>query len=218
MTSNALFTEKQDANLDKALDNLGLKITLMGVGGTGCNIVQRAGEVGIEGVHLIGIDQDARSLAYHKIEEKIFLFRKLSDDGTGTYEHTLEEAFENESGTINKIMEKTDLAFLLSSLGGETGAVLTPRIAEIAKEHGIIVFAICVLPFSVEGDTKGERARRALEEVTKTAGKVISIKNDSLLDIDPKVPLHEAFGLLDDKIVRLIKGMIAPSESEVDIK
>ncbi len=211
--------EKEDEmELQEAFKILKLKKKIIGVGGAGCNIVRRVSKIGIPGVELIAMDVDAEHLDYIPIENKLLIGRDSTEGFTCSSEELGRAACEEERSAINDMMEKTDIVFILCGLGGGTGTGAAPLVAEIAKEQGTLVFAICVLPFKAEGTKRTEKARGVLEELKKTAETVVSIKNDILLENYPDLSTIEAFSVLDELIVRFMKSLLDPLEAEYHFK
>ncbi len=207
-------TKEDETELQEVLNTLKLRKNIIGVGGTGCNIVRKATEVDMHGVGLVAIDVDSTHLETVPIENKYLICK----DPTGGFIFSSVGADKEERDTIDEIMEKTDITFLVSGLGGSTGTATAPMVAEIAREHCALIFAICVLPFKVEGAKSGKRAEKALNELEDIADTVVSIKNDRLLETYPELDMVDAFGTLDDLIVRFIKAVIDPITSDEDCK
>ncbi len=201
---------KDEKEIREALKTLELRKSIIGIGGTGLNIVRRAAKVGIHGIDLFAMDVNAPHLDVVPIENKL-LIGKNTGDG---YTFPSEGLDQEERDFINDIMKDTDIAFLVCGLGGKTGTTATPMVAEIAKEHGTLVFVICVIPFKAQGTRYENKANEALGELEKIADTVVSIKNDKLLKACPDVSMTDAFSVLDELIVRFIKGVIDPTSSD----
>lgn len=201
-------TNENTIELQEILNTFKLRKNIIGVGGTGLNIVQRATEVDMQRVELVSIDVDSTHLDIVPIENKYL----ICQDPTGGAIFSSVEEDKEERDTIDEIIEKTDITFLVCGLGGKTGTSLTPRIAEMAKEHGNFIFAICVLSFSVEGRERVEKARNALEKLKLEAETLVTIENDKWLETNKQLTMLEAYDLLDDLIVRYIKEMISPAD------
>lgn len=207
-------SKENEIELQKVLNTLKLRKNLIGIGGAGCNIIRKASEVDMQGVGLIAIDADISHLDIVPIENKYLICK----DPTGGFIFSSVEGHKEDRDTIDEILEKTDITFLVCGLGGSTGTAAAPMVAEIAREHCALIFAICVLPFKVEGAKSGRRAEKALTELEGIADTVVSIKNDRLLETYPKLDMVDAFGTLDDLIVRFIKAVIDPISSDDDCK
>ncbi len=207
-------SKENEIELRKVLNTLKLRKKIIGIGGAGCNIVQRATDFDMQGVELVAIDVDSKHLDIVPIENKYLICK----DPRGGFIFSSVEGDKEERNTIYDNMEKTDITFLVCGLGGSTGTAAAPMVAEIAREHCALIFAICVLPFKVEGAKSGRRAEKALTELEGIADTVVSIKNDRLLETYPGLDMVDAFGTLDDLIVRFIKAVIDPISSDDDCK
>jgi cell division protein FtsZ len=79
-------------------------------------------------------------------------------------------------------------------------------IARFAKESGAIVIAAVTLPFKLEG-ARIVKAEEGMEELRKNCDTVIVIENQRLLELARNLPLKKAFGIADDLIASMIKGI-----------
>jgi cell division protein FtsZ len=99
----------------------------------------------------------------------------------------------------------SDLLFLFTGLGGETGSNLTPAVASLARKASGLVIVSAALPFSVEGRGRQDVASKALPEVVEAAHLTITYPNDGLLKMTPNLPLRRAFKVMDE--IMLIPAM-----------
>jgi cell division protein FtsZ len=98
------------------------------------------------------------------------------------------------------------MLFIVTGLGGGTGTGCSPAIAKLAKEMGAIVISCVTMPFKVEGARMG-KAEDGLYQLRQACDTVIVIENDRLLKVAGNLPLREAFGVADNLIATMIKGI-----------
>ncbi|MDY6778182.1 MAG: cell division protein FtsZ, partial [Candidatus Nanohaloarchaea archaeon] len=95
---------------------------------------------------------------------------------------------------------------LCCGLGGGTGTGAIPILADIAKGEDCIVIGTVTLPFEIEGARK-KKAEKGLYQLRNHVDTAIVIENDKLIDIAGDMPLDQAFGVADELITTMIKGV-----------
>jgi cell division protein FtsZ len=183
------------------------RIMVVGAGGGGCNTVSRLTELGIAGASTIACNTDAKHLAITKAHKKVLLGKELTRGlGAGGFPEVGRKAAEESKNDIRELLQGCDLLFLTCGLGGGTGTGSAPVVGYLAKEMGSIVIAAVTLPFKIEGSriVKAEEGLAKLREVCDT---VIVIENQKLVELAGNRPLKEAFGVADNLIATMIKGI-----------
>lgn len=183
------------------------RIVVLGSGGAGCNTVTRLYEKGISGAITVVANTDAKHLGIAKADKKILLGKDLTKGlGAGGYPEIGRNATLESKTELKALLENVDLIFLTCGLGGGTGTGSLPVIAQIAKEQGAIVIAAVTLPFKIEG-ARIVKAEDGLSQLRDVCDTVIVIENQKLLKLAGNLPLKEAFGVADDLIATMIKGI-----------
>ncbi len=197
-----------DEELREVLKDLKTTIKIVGVGGAGSNTVERISEEGLQGAELISANTDAQHLLTVLAQRKILLGRRKTGGlGAGARPEIGMEATEEAKEKIAKILEGSDLVFVTCGLGGGTGTGGAPVVAEVAKDQGALTVAVCTTPFEAEGAARMENAEWGLSRLRKVADTVITIPNDKLLELCPRLSLNKAFKVADEVLTRSIKGM-----------
>src|SRR3989449_9695223 len=197
-----------DQELERILSGLRTNIKIVGVGGGGCNTIDRLVEGGVVGAELYAANTDAQHLLTIRAPHKILLGRRSTRGlGAGALPQIGEEAAREAEEEIRKFLQGADLVFVTCGLGGGTGTGGAPVIAQIAKELGALTVAICTWPFRAEGVVRWENAEFGLERLRNFADTVIVIPNDKLLQLVPRLALNQAFKVADDVLMRAIKGI-----------
>lgn len=197
-----------DEELLELLKKLRTVIKVVGCGGAGSNTINRIMEEGIKDVELIAANTDAQHLLSIKAMKKVLLGRRVTRGlGAGSLPQVGEEAARESEEELRNLLQGSDIVFVTAGMGGGTGTGSAPIVAQIAKELGALVIAIVTLPFSAEGRVRMENALWGLERLKKSADTVITIPNDKLLEVVPRLPLNMAFKVADEILMRAIKGI-----------
>ncbi len=200
---------EEDKELEEVLKSLKTNIKIVGCGGGGSNTINRIMEEGIYGsVELIAANTDAQHLLTIRAQRKILLGKRLTRGlGAGALPQLGAEAAREAEDKIREILQGADMVFITCGLGGGTGTGSAQVIAQIAKELGALTIAICTMPFKAEGRVRMENAEWGLEKLRDAADTVITIPNDKLLELVPRLPLNQAFKFADEVLMRAIKGL-----------
>ncbi len=197
-----------DLELQEILSSLKTDIKIIGVGGGGSNTIDRMSNEGILGAKLIAANTDAQHLLTVHAQRKILLGkRKTRGLGAGALPQVGAEAADEAREDISALLEGTDLVFVTCGLGGGTGTGAAPVIAEIAKNQGALTVAVCTTPFKAEGGSRMENAQWGLGRLKTVADTVITIPNDRLLELVPRLSINKAFKVADEVLTRSIKGI-----------
>jgi cell division protein FtsZ len=189
------------------LDVKEAKIVVLGIGGAGNNCITRLSEMGVKGATTLAVNTDAKHLSVSKADEKLLVGRELTRGlGAGGYPDVGKRAVEESEKDIKKLLEGTDMIYMVTGLGGGTGTGGAPVMARIAKELGCIVIGCTTMPFKIEGARIG-KAEDGLYELRQVCDTVIVIENDRLLKVAGDLPLQQAFGVADNLISTIIKGV-----------
>lgn len=189
------------------------KIKVFGIGGAGCNAINRMVEEEVRGVEFYVANTDLQVLNVSPAKNKIIL-GKTTTKGLGAGanpEVGLKAALESED-EIRAAMKDSDMVFITAGLGGGTGTGAAPLFAKIAREMGILTVGIVTKPFTFEGKKRTEQAYRGLEELKTYVDSLIIVSNNQLLEVIGRIPFVEAFREADNVLrqgVQTITDLIA---------
>ena len=180
------------------------KIKVIGVGGGGCNAVNRMIESGLKGVEFIVANTDLQVLNTSLAETKLQIGASITDGlGAGADPEVGREAALESRNEIEDALRGADMVFVTCGLGGGTGTGAAPVIAEIAQGLGALTVAIVTKPFKFEGKKRRDHALLGLDELKKHVDTFVVIPNDRLRDIiDKSTPMMDAFKEVDN-VLRL---------------
>ena len=103
-------------------------IKVVGVGGGGCNAVNRMIDAGLKGVEFIAINTDAQSLLLSDADVKLDIGRQLTRGlGAGSDPEIGRQAAEEHRQEIEEVLKGADMVFITAGKGGGTGTGGAPR-------------------------------------------------------------------------------------------
>ena len=191
-------------------DGLGsAKIKVVGVGGAGCNAVNRMVDAGIDGVEFISMNTDAQALSRSLAPKKVQLGANLTKGlGAGANPEVGKQAAEESKESISDALSGADMVFVTAGMGGGTGTGASPLIAEIARASGALTVGVVTKPFNFEGARRADFAQKGIEELRGKVDTLIIIPNERLLTVVEKnTRLSEAFRVADDVLRQGIQGI-----------
>src|SRR5579863_10158358 len=138
-------------------------LKVIGVGGGGCNAVNKMIEAGIEGVECIAANTDFKSLRRSKSLKKIQLGKTLTKGlGSGGNPTIGKDAAIESTDDIQKALEGADMVVIAAGMGGGTGTGAAPIVAEISRKMGILTVGVVSRPFEHEGPVRKAQAEDGL--------------------------------------------------------
>ena len=184
------------------------KIMVTGIGGAGCNAVNRIANMGISGAQLVAINTDKQHLAIINDElTKILIGKSVTKGlGSGGYPEVGAKAAEVSRNALEEVMAGVDMLFISAGMGGGTGTGAAPIVSGIAKEQGAIVIAIVTYPFALE-KARLIKAEEGIEALRKVSDTVVVIDNNRLVELVPNLPIQDAFKVADEVIARTVRGI-----------
>ena len=184
-------------------------IKVVGVGGGGCNAVNRMIDAGMRGVEFISVNTDAQSLLMNDAETKIHIGRELTRGlGAGSDPAIGQQAAEEHREEISAALEGGDMVFITVGEGGGTGTGAAPVIAEIAKSQGALTIAVVTRPFGFEGRRRATQAESGIARLKEKVDTQIVIPNDRLLSIaDERTSMIDAFKMADEILLSGVSGI-----------
>lgn len=184
-------------------------LKVLGLGGGGCNAINRMIELGISGVEFLAANTDYQALQSCQASKKIQLGPDITRGlgAGGDPEIGRRAALESERA-IADALEGADMVFLTAGMGGGTGTGSIPIAARVARSMGAVTIAIVTSPFSFEMGRRQRNANQGLAELARHTDTLISIPNDRLLMVAPRdLPLEVAFRLADDVLRQAVQGI-----------
>ncbi|MEM9946754.1 MAG: cell division protein FtsZ [Cyanobacteria bacterium P01_D01_bin.36] len=185
------------------------RIKVIGVGGGGCNAVNRMIDSGLAGIEFWTVNTDAQALTYSSTTNTMQLGQKLTRGlGAGGNPSIGQKAAEESRDEIFQALEGSDLVFITAGMGGGTGTGAAPVVAECAKEAGALTVGVITRPFTFEGRRRTSQADSGIAALQASVDTLIIIPNDKLLSvISEQTPVQEAFRVADDILRQGVQGI-----------
>lgn len=187
-----------DLQLPKLTD-LRPRLTVIGVGGAGCNAINNMIAAGLTGVDFVAANTDAQALAASSAEHRIQLGTNLTEGlGAGARPEIGQAAAEEAIDEIRAQITGSHMVFLAAGMGGGTGTGAASVIARVSRELGILTVGVVTKPFQFEGSRRARMAEAGIAELRQHVDTLIVIPNQNLFRIaNEKTTFAEAFVLAD---------------------
>ena len=184
-------------------------IKVIGVGGGGCNAVNRMMEADLKGVQFIAVNTDRQALNRCKAETKIQIGEKLTRGlGAGGNPEVGQRSAEETLDEITSLLEGSDMVFITAGMGGGTGTGAAPIIAKASKDLGILTVGVVTKPFSFEGKKRKDQAELGLGFLKKYVDSLVVVPNDKLLqNCERNTSILQAFTMADDILRQGVQGI-----------
>jgi cell division protein FtsZ len=185
------------------------QIKVVGVGGGGCNAVERMIKEGLQGVEFIAINTDAQALMLSSAPTRVRIGEKLTRGlGSGGNPEQGRKAAEESQEALYNVLRGADMLFVTAGMGGGTGTGAASIIAQIGRELGSLTIGVVTRPFAFEGSRRIAVAEAGIEKLKEQADTLIVIPNDRLLQIvDKRSNLQDAFKYADDVLLQGVQGI-----------
>lgn len=184
-------------------------LKVLGLGGGGCNAINRMIELGLGGVEFIAANTDSQDLKTCLAPAKIQLGPRVTRGlGAGGIPKMGHAAAEESYRELETALAGASMVFLTAGMGGGTGTGAISVAAEAAQAVGAVTIAIVTTPFSFEMGRRQKNAGEGLSLLRPYTNTLISIPNDRLLKIAPRnLSIEVAFRLADDVLRQAIQGI-----------
>lgn len=185
------------------------RIKVIGVGGAGCNAVDRMIQIGIPGVSFVAANTDTQALLQSEAPCKIRLGPGLTHGlGAGGDPEIGRRAAQESERVLNELVQDTDMVFITAGMGGGTGTGAAPIIAHLAHEANALSIAIVTKPFMFEGPRRLASAEEGIEHLLEEVDALIVVANDRLLEVvNKRIPLGIAFRVADEILRQGVQGV-----------
>ena len=185
------------------------RIKVVGVGGGGCNAVDRMIAEGIQGIEFIAVNTDGQALNLSKAPTRVRIGDKSTRGlGAGGNPEMGKRAAEESADELYAVLKGADMVFVTAGMGGGTGTGAAPIISQIAREINALTIGVVTRPFAFEGSRRSQSAEAGIQNLKKQADTLIVIPNDRLLAIvDKKAGLGDSFKIADDVLRQGIQGI-----------
>ena len=184
-------------------------IKVVGIGGAGCNAVNRMIDANLQGISFIAVNTDRQALNKSKAETKVQIGEKLTKGlGAGGNPEVGQKSAEESLENIEKHITGADMVFITAGMGGGTGTGAAPIIAKASKLSGALTVGVVTKPFTFEGKKRKEHADLGIKFLKSYVDSLVVVPNDKLLSVSEKTTsILDAFRMADEVLKDGVEGI-----------
>ena len=184
---------------------------MLGVGGGGCNAVNRMYTLASPSIECWAINTDAQALRGSLCPNTLLLRPPPSHKagfGSGGDPKVGLASAQASASLLSPLCSDADLVFVTAGLGGGTGSGAAPFVAQAARRSGCLVVGVVTTPFSFEGRKRAKQAEEAMRKLGECVDALVVVSNELLRVITPAdTPLVDAFKVADDVLRQCVLGL-----------
>lgn len=196
----------KDTSIDFQVGQANIKV--IGVGGSGNNMVGWLYKKGIKGAEIIACNTDKQHLNIIDADKKFLIGKGVTRGlGCGGFPERGAEAAKESIPELKESVKGSDMVFVCAGMGGGTGTGAAPVLAHIAKDTGAIVIGTVTMPFKIER-ARVDKAEFGLQQLRQVTDTVIVIDNNRLVQIAGNLPIQQAFAVANELVATMIKGIV----------
>ena len=209
-------------SVPQTMQELRPRITVVGVGGAGCNAVNNMISADLDGVDFLVANTDGQALAHSLASRKIQLGSAITQGlGAGSKPEIGQAAAEESLQDVMAELADCNMVFITAGMGGGTGTGAAPIIARAARERGILTVGVITKPFEFEGQRRMAQAEEGIEEMQAHVDTLIVIPNQNLFRLaNERTTFADAFHMADTVLHQGVCGvtdlMIKPGMINLD--
>jgi len=184
-------------------------IKVIGLGGGGGNALEHMLDAAVEGVEFICANTDAQALKKSSARSLLQLGGTVTKGlGAGANPEVGRHAALEDRDRIVDVLQGADMVFITAGMGGGTGTGVSPVVAELAKEMGILTVAVVTKPFPFELKRRMKIAEEGIEELARHVDSLITVPNEKLLKVlGGNITLTDAFKAANDVLLGAVQGI-----------
>ena len=197
-------------------------ISVIGVGGAGGGVIDRAKPAAAPGVVHLAVDTDLQALARRDADVKVDIGRQLAR-GLGTSGDWTKgrAAAEENRAELTELVKDADMVFITAGMGGGTGTGASGVLAEVARAGGALTIGVVTRPFRFEGRVRNETAETGIKHLREKVDALVVVPNDRLSQVvERKTTLEEAFRIAGDVLRQGVQDIadliVRPGVVDVD--
>ena len=174
----------------------GPRVAVVGCGGAGCNSLKYLNP-GL-GISSFALGRDPARIKKVEAHHRFVVPETEMDAAVGTdFRISISEHLHT-AGVLSDSLKGANMAFVVAGLGGSIGWRCAAMASRVAREHGALSVIIAILPFSVESAERRKEADKQLMFLRKACDGLLTIHNDRITEIAPKLPFSRAMELVSE--------------------
>jgi cell division protein FtsZ len=184
-------------------------IKILGVGGGGCNAVNRMIAANVGNVEFISINTDTQALLRSSAPDILQIGEKMTKGlGVGGNPEMGRYAAEESSEEIRGRLVGADMVFVTAGMGGGTGTGAAPIVAKLAREENILTVGVVTKPFDHEGKVRMAQAEEGIKNLKEYTDALIVIPNERVFNvINERIELAAFYHIIDDVLRQSIQAI-----------
>lgn len=187
--------------------NADAAIRLVGIGGTGVDVVEHLPLTMDAHVERIAIDTDKMVLRSISRSRMISLSIQGCPLTVDQERLLIRERVEENRNTIVDALTNARIVILVAGLGGSVGSVVTPIVAKLAEELGIPTVAVVSRPLMYEGRSRMATAVQAMQQLVDRTivTSIIPKSHPHIQEHTFTMDMHSMQAALSERIVMLLE-------------
>jgi len=183
------------------------KITVVGCGGAGNNIVQSLYNDNRRNVETVAVNTDEHKLQEITVHKKMLIGKDITQGkGAGGFPEVGEYCADCARSFFKETLTGSDIVIIVAGMGGGTGTGVAPVVAQVSKELDAVTFAIAISPFSYEGE-RVQKAKEGISKLREVVSNTIVLDNDRLLEVAGDLPISQSFAVMEKSVGRIIDSL-----------
>jgi cell division protein FtsZ len=184
-------------------------IKILGIGGGGCNAINRMIAANVGNVEFVAINTDAQVLLKSSAPDVLQIGEKITKGlGVGGNPEVGRQAAKESEEEIKGRLVGADMVFVTAGMGGGTGTGVAPIVAKFAKEEGILTIGVVTKPFEHEGNVRMAQAEEGIKNLKEYTDALIVIPNEKVFNvINERVALDAFYQIIDDVLRQSIQAI-----------
>lgn len=199
-----------------------LKIKVFGVGGAGCNIVQKSIDSGLDRNSAYLLNTDIKALNNSTAKNKITLGPNVMQGfGAGKDPENGYRCAVDSKEVIENALEDCNVLFIVAGMGKGTGSGASSYIASLAKQKNILVISVVCTPLSAEGEQAMTISSKYINKLQEESDSIMVFSNEKILSnsISKNQGMSEVYNESDLYVINAIytfQKLVADSLSSID--
>ncbi len=180
-------------------------IAVVGCGGAGSNIVHGIFERSSR-VETVAVNTDEEHLRRVEAHKKILIGKDVSfGRDAGGFPEIGEHCAEKAREVIKEALKGYDIVFVVAGMGGGTGTGVAPVVASVAREINAVTFALPILPFDHEGESRRRVALEGVAKLKENSNFTVVLDNNKLTKVGADLPISEALSVVDRSVLKIVE-------------
>ena len=144
----------EEISSDERLANPILRVSVVGVGGAGNNLLSHAIGGGVSPSRCVAVNTDRAQLSRSQARNKIFLEQSANSTTNVLTKKEDQKTFQSAAHRVTSYTDSSDFTIVLTGLGGGTGTESAPMIAQKSRSPVRPVVSVVAIPFIHERERR----------------------------------------------------------------